>query len=1048
MTPRERIPCGSSRFGLIAVLLAFVLALSSSSVPTATGDDDGHRRLQQLERELKRAREAGNEAEVRELRELITRLRIGTTTDDEKEQQVDLMHRDNDIIFEGSGLSFVHASRFGQLEIAFNGRPAPPPSSTVCGFSLVADRHGPQIALMQPSAALVVSVRPGEEVTVSVPIRAVAGRLAVTACAELFGGEDAEMALSLGGHGTSRVLSAGKASLEVSGSADAQGAVVRITTAATSSEAAVRWSHLRVEANGDSFEIPFSFDRDQPDDCPPRVLPVMRPAIEQALVEWDWRMQDGLDTPREPSTYAAAVEKTFQRGEALISHLQSHGVPLEAEAGRWTALWAQWRELGKAGKAEESVWEDLWRRVHLLRRQIALENPLAQVGPLLFVKQVPGIFSHQLTQYYGRYARPGGGIFVLDAPGQSMRCRQLAQSELPLGSYQHPEVSYDGEQVLFAFCRVETTPRDFSAHADCFYHLYRMAADGSDLRQLTDGPFDDFTPRYLPDGKIVFISTRGFGHSRCGPAFSPAYKLTVAEADGSHPRLISFHETHEWDPAVLSDGRLIYTRWDYVDRNAAHYQHLWSTHPDGSHARIVYGNNTFNPMGTWEARPVPGSARVMATAGAHHAMTAGSIVLVDVTRGVDGLKPLLRLTPDAPFPESESEVEPAWHAPAGDEPRRMPAEAVRWPGHCYRSAYPLSEEVFLAAYSFDRLILGEERASVHPANNMFGIYLVDRFGNKELLYRDLNISSLWPVPLRPRLRPPLVPEPPRTPELYDPDRNGEGTFLLQDVYASNPRLPEGAIKALRIVEVLPKSTPYESDPWLGLPTAAPGKQVLGTVPVEQDGSAYFHAPAGVPLMFQALDEQGQAVQMMRSVTYLQPGETVSCIGCHEHRLTAPPRDRMALALRRTPSTIQPGPDGSNPLSYPILVQPVLDEHCVRCHNPRKPEGDVVLTGDPREEYTASYCALAPLVSTTFWQWQPGWKRTNSEPLTMPGHFGARGSRLTRLLRKGHGDVQLQDEEWDRLVTWMDANALFYGTFDPADQKRQRRGERIEAPKLQ
>jgi len=783
--------------------------------------------------------------------------------------------------------------------------------------------------------------------------------------------------------------------------------------------------------------------RDLRDTLESRDRPIDSASAMQRLVESDWRMQDGIDTPREPSTYRAAIEKTLERGKALIDHLQSHGVPLTEEPDRWKAFWREWRELARAAKTDQATWKDLWRRVHLLRRKIALDNPLAQVGPLLFVKQVPGIFSHQLTQYYGRYARPGGGVFVLDEPRRSMQCRQLAAGEFSQGSYQHPEVSCDGRRVLFAFCPVEKTPRDWEEHGDHFFHLYEMSADGSGLRQVTHGPYDDFSPKYLPNGKIVFVSTRCGSYSRCGPGAAAAYTLTTIGSDGSDLRPISFHETHEWDPAVLHDGSIVYTRWDYVDRNAAYYQQLWSVRPDGSNVRIFYGNNTFNPMGVWEARPVPGSNRAIATAAPHHAMTAGSIILVNVTEGVDGLAPVQRLTPDAPFPESEAEVEPGWYSEAhGYEPPEMPPEARRWPGHCYRSPYPLSEDFFLAAYSFQSLI-GEEKANVA---NMFGIYLVDRFGNKELLYRDPKISSLWPIPLRLRSRSPVVATSPRTPELSDPVHDEQGTFFLQDVNESEPPLPE-TIRALRIVEVLPKTTPYESDPWLGLPRAAPGKRVLGTVPVEPDRSAYFRAPSGVPLMFQALDERGQAVQMMRSITYLQPGETVSCIGCHEHRMTAPPRDQMALALRRPPSTIQPGPDGSCPLSYPILVQPVLDKHCVSCHNPRKADGDVVLTDDPRGQYTASYHALAPLVSTTYWQWGPNWKRKNSEPLTMPGHFGALGSRLTKLLRERHGDVRLDAEEWERLVTWMDANALFYGTFDPADQKRQKRGERIAGPRL-
>jgi len=742
------------------------------------------------------------------------------------------------------------------------------------------------------------------------------------------------------------------------------------------------------------------------------------------MIEADWRMQDGIRTARNPATYAQAVELLLRRGRALIEDLQSAGVDLARPAGQWETLRRECTKLSEHN-AVEARWEDLWRRVHVLRRRIALSNPLAKVGPLLFVKQVPGSFSHQLTQYYGRYARPGGGIFVLDAPGESMACRQLAAGSLGEGSYQHPEVSYDGRRMLFAYCSI-----DGRQAGGRYYHLFEMTAGGGKLRQLTDGSFDDFSPRYLPDGRIVFISTRRGGYHRCGSPGCPVYTLTVANADGSGIRLLSFHETQEWDPAVLHDGRIIYTRWDYVDRHAVFGEHLWTTRPDGTAAAAFYGNLTRNPVGTWEARPVPGSRKVMATAAAHHAMTAGSIILVDADKAPDGLAPLTRLTPDVPFPESEFRVG-RWFNPSGVRARRPdPPENRRWPGHCYRTPFPLSQKYFLAAYSFHALI-GE------PSGNradMFGLYLVDCFGNKELLYRDRKISSLWPVPLRPRKRPRALP--PRC------DLRGEaqGTFVLQNVYASYPPLPAGSVKRLRITQVLPKTTQGRDRPAVGLAGGSPGKQVLGTVPVEPDGSACFLAPAGIPLLFQVLDERGQAVQIMRSVTYLQPGETAGCVGCHEPR-TATPLPRTPLkALARAASRISPGPDGSKPFSYPILVQPVLNRHCVRCHSGEKPPRGIVLTGRPRGHYTASYNVLARRV--------PSSNDTNGESLSTPGRFGARGSSAMRMLLKGHNKVVLTGEEIGRLATWMDTNALFYGTFDPADQKRQQRGERIEGPKLE
>ncbi len=767
-------------------------------------------------------------------------------------------------------------------------------------------------------------------------------------------------------------------------------------------------------------------------------------SVDQAALEEDWRKQDGIGTPRAPVTYAEAVRQTLERGDRLLADLQSNGAAVSGPAARWGQLHSEYQTLSQAPAADDSAWEDLWRRTHQLRRELVFANPLAATGPLLFVKQVPSIFSHQLTQYYGSCAQPGGGVYVLDSPGESLACRQLAAGALPLGSYQHPEVSFDGRRVLFAYCHAETTPSNRESCLDRFYHLYEMATDGSGLRQLTDGPFDDFSPRYLPNGQILFVSTRRGGFHRCGRGPCPTYTLALAEADGANPRPISYHETHEWDPVVLDDGRILYTRWDYVDRHAVYYEQLWTTRPDGTGVAAYYGNNTFNPVGVWEARPIPGSHRVMATAAAHHAMTAGSIILLDITKGVDGLAPITRLTPDAPFPESEFPVAnrsnpAAWNAWLGGPRPPLPIEAVRWPGHCYRTPYPLSESYFLAAYSFDAL-LGEPDAN--PAH-MFGLYLVDRFGNKELLHRDPAICSLWPVPLRPRPRPVVLAS------LLTSDSRDEGEFFLRNVYESWPPLPAGSVKRLRILQVLPKTTWHANDPPVGLANASPGKQVLGTVPVETDGSAYFRAPAKVALAFQALDELGQAVQTMRSVTYLQPGETASCIGCHETRHNAVPLGNTPLARRRAPSVIEPGPEGSRPLSYPLLVQPVLDRHCVRCHNASRPDGGVRLTGEPQGRFSVSYNALVQRVPHSAWGGKPGdFRVVNSEPLTQPGFFGARHSSLMTLLRAGHEDVSLSADDLQRLVTWMDANALFYGTFDPADQARQQRGEPIAGPALE
>lgn len=928
-------------------------------------------------------------------------------------------------------------------EIRLSGRLAPAPSSAVCGFSLVAHDTGPQICFTEKPSTAVVALQPGENVTWTSPLVASPGKITVSAEASPLEPCEAEVALTVNGTNSCRLgLHGDSVTLSVTLSSSARDLTLQLESSAGSKPAAIRWRNVRLLHEKGESVIALSPGRSDVDLCPPRVLPALRPSIEQALIEWDWRMQDGIETDRVPVSYAAAVEKLLDRGDALVRDFEARGMGQSVVQIRWESVRMAWRQLIALREANESLWEDLWRRAHQVRREIALSNPLMAGRPILFIKQAPSIFSHQLTQYYGSCARPGGGVFLLERPGRSMACRPLT-ADLPMGSVQHLEVSPGADRLLFAFCAAPDTPKNREEHLARFYHLYEMDVQGRRIKPLTDGPFDDFAPRYLPDGGLVFISTRRGGYHRCGRGPCAVYTLCTAHGDGSDPRPISWHETHEWDPVILRDGRILYTRWDYVDRDAVHYQQLWSARPDGSGVRIFYGNNTFSPVGIWEAQLVPGSDRVMATAAAHHAMTAGSIILLDTSAEVDGPGPITRLTPDALFPESEAPVvqkpSGAWSAPVGRvESVVAPPEARRWPGHCYRTPCPLAEQYFLAAYSFDALV-GEP--TWNPAN-MFGLYLVDAFGNKELLYRDLNISSLWPRLLQP------APTAPRI--VGGQEGTGkEGAFLLLNVRTAWPALPAEKITALRILQVLPKSTPHANTPAVGLANASPGKQVLGTVPVESDGSAYFRAPAGIPLAFQALDELGRAVQTMRSVVYLQPGEVQACVGCHESRTTAPAQAQPALALQRPPSAISPGPEGSKPLSYPRLVQPVLDQHCAPCHGSSKAEGKIVLTGEAQGHYTVSYNTLAPRVSFSAWGGKPGdFRLVNSEPVSQPGFFGARGSPLMQKLLAGHSKVKLTPDGIERLVTWMDANALFYGTFDPEDQTRQLHGEAIAGPKIE
>ena len=838
---------------------------------------------------------------------------------------------------------------------------------------------------------------------------------------------------------------------------------------------------FQIEVNGQLTPLSLEPLRKNQSLDPIDTSPNFRPALEKALIQWDWRIQDGFGVPNEPRSYQEILTKRFAEGRALIDELQktleTEGYeslsPYDEEINdkfdafapklanyekTWEKLERQFGELMENAESSQESFETLWVAMHETKREILVNSPFFQFGSLLFIKSAPGVMSHQLTQVYGYCARPGGGIFCLDAPGKSMKTRDITPTNLPLGSYMTPELSFDGETLLFAFCNTPTSPvlwRDPETMSRR-YHLYKLPLNigkKGEAIQLTDGDFDDFAPLFMPDGDIVFCSTRRGGFHRCGAGPCYVYTLARSKGDGSDPHPISFHETNEWFPTLAHNGRILYTRWDYVDRDAVYYQQLWSARQDGADVRIVYGNNTFNPPGMWEPKAVPGSEKIMAIAGPHHGMSAGSVVLLDLSKGIDGDDPVERITPDVRFPEGEAPLPqipmlPAlcdfdyiptnfWQATRPANRPEAPPEEKRWSVHCFKSPLPLSEKFFIASYSFDKL-LGEAGPNIP---NQFGIYYCDAFGNRELIYRDPNISSLWAIPIRPRPTPPIVTT--QFDEIRKNEEKPSGVFFVQNVYESWPTSIPGKVKSLRIVQVLPKTTPNANQPMVGAANASPGKQVLGVAPVEEDGSAFFEAPANIPLLFQALDENGQMIQGMRSDVYLQPGESAGCVGCHENRMESVPSVKT-IASTREPSKIIPGPDGSKPLSYPILVQPVLDKRCLPCHSGEKTEGNVNLEGVPEGRYTKSYNALINYVSFTYW----GAPEGNYEPRTEPLRFGAIASKLTRLLKEGHYGIELTPEEWERINVWIDVNALFYGTFNVEDQERQQRGERIEGPELE
>lgn len=736
-------------------------------------------------------------------------------------------------------------------------------------------------------------------------------------------------------------------------------------------------------------------------------LALNKPADQSSAGRWSVPKPGAVGPPDGSYAVRRTLEVLAGARRALEHLARADGNARSAQEAELDRLQERAEALERADATEEAARKEVYLAARATLREVLLSHPALRFGALLFVKRHPGVLAHMCDQYFGSFARGGGGLYVLAGLGGRLTLTDLIAGRLPDGSYLGPDLSWDGERVVFAYAKVDPTRQAvrWDGSAELAYHLYTVKVDGTELRQLTDGPFDDIHPCWLPDGDIAFMSTRRGGQTRCSGRPVPTYVLYRMRPDGPGITQLSAHETHEWTPAVGHDGSILYTRWDYVDRHTNIAHSLWSCRADGSGAMAVYGNYNHDrkPWGLWQARPVPGSHKLIATAGAHHGYACGSLVMIDPLRGADGQGPLERLTPEVAFPEAEG-----------------------YPSSAYTTPWPLDEDTWLVSYSPS----WSTRDAQHTVT--MGIYVQDRHGNRELLYRDPRISSESAIPLTPRLRPPAYP--------FKPAETADrGRLLVLDVTRSLAAFPPVRITGLRIVQVLPKTTYAADDPKMSVARQISARQVLGTVPVEADGSAYFWAPARVPLYFQAIGEDGMAVQTMRSVAYLEPGETRSCVGCHEARHSTPSL-RRPLAARRGASEPVPGPEGSRPFSFLRLVQPVLDHHCIRCHSAGGQAEQMLLTGtfpSDQDPFTHSYCSLA---RRELVPWFDSINGGQWIPQTPPGQWGARVSKLVQMLREGHRGVNLPAEDLARICLWVDLNVPFYGCYEPAHVAMQRRGE--------
>ncbi len=621
-------------------------------------------------------------------------------------------------------------------------------------------------------------------------------------------------------------------------------------------------------------------------------------------------------------------------------------------------------------------------------------------APLLFVKRHPYFAGHIYDDYYTWH--PGGGIYVLENPSASLEAQVIravidptTPETLGVGVYRDPELSWDATRVLFAFKGEENGNTS----------LYEIGIDGRGLRRLTDPGCDcrqeraagrlglghhDITPCYLPDGRIAFTSTR---QGAIVPCFnSEVDTLHVMNADGTGIRCLSVNNVNEFDPAVLDDGRILFGRWEYVDKTALYMQSLWTIHPDGTNETAFFANNLAKPTALLDARPVPGTERIVSSLTPHNGQAVGAIAMIDPRQGKNSLAAIANFTP-----QYATEMDQGLQKGPSDP----------W------------------AVTNDLILISDNAEGPHGT-----IQLVRRDGKRQLVHSEPDISCYSPMLVKTR------PKPKTIPAVYKQDEPAR--FIVQDIYRGLRGVRRGEVKQLRIVEETARvsGSPISTKRvWnQAFPVSWQGsyviKNVLGVVPVHADGSAYFEAPAGRALYFEALDGKRREVQRMRTFVQAVPGVTRTCIGCHESKMEAPPNRQQAMAQLEPPAHPEPESWGTGFLDYPTMVQPILDRNCVSCHGGEKGiAAGIDLSGGWTWAFNVSYETLIKNTLTGFLNCHNS--STHTSELLAPRTIGSGASPLAELLIDGHeGRIpDLKRSERELILAWMDTNSNYYGTWD-------------------
>jgi len=718
------------------------------------------------------------------------------------------------------------------------------------------------------------------------------------------------------------------------------------------------------------------------------------------LIAMDWFRQENLSLTADQHAFRPRAEAAVALCAKTHDFLIQAGVDEPAFAAALEAL--------RQETTAAQDWRRLFLEARLLRRRMIMAHPALDFDRILINRNPPTLYSHNGDQHLGRQSRIGPGLTVLeDWKSGSPRVTALLEDKLPPGATRNPDLHYDGDRVAFAFC-------DHTRPGHKRYFLYEAAIDGSWVRQLTGTGRDpletwdnratvlieDNDPVYLPDGDLAFISTRSQTYGRChGGRYNPAWVLYRADGNGDHIRQLSYGNENEYEPAVLNDGRIVFTRWEYTSRHEMLFHMLWWCRPDGTMVSNFYGNDTLHPMMVTEATAIPGTHKVVATAMGHHSYSTGTVVVIDTNKGENGEEPLTHITPETPYSETHG-----------------------WPNPHYSHPHAITEDLFLVSRANHAV---PQQGRTPPPNDR-GIYLIDTLGGRELLYEDLSVASVSPIAVRPRERPPVLPS------MLPADAPEYGTVFVQDVYLTrnDPEnlIEPGTIRAIRVIALGVQPRANRPPLHLQVPVEIPRK-VLGTVPVREDGSAHFRVPSNVALQLQTLDQHDRAILTEQSFFYLQPGEHRGCVGCHEPAGTTADMSVMARAALAPPVELTPaaGPAYEGGMSFMRTVQPVLDRYCISCHGLDATEKGVNLVHDGRLTWPQSYRALVQRGDHRLGEKEYMWGERN---ISRPFQFYARGNKISGMLVANHGDVDMDRDSHRRIMEWLDANAPCYGDLFP------------------